>query len=58
MKGKKINSTNVPKIILVDHIINIENSDNIFLIKILNMVNMSHCGIASQINIIVEMSQC
>ena len=37
-----MNSTKVTKMILVNHIINISNSDNILLIKILNMMNMIH----------------
>ena len=41
-KCKKIHSTKVTKMILVDHIINIANSDNILLIKILNTMKMSH----------------
>ena len=41
-KGKKIHSTKVTKLILVDHNINIANSDNILLIKVTNMMNMSH----------------
>ena len=40
-KGKKIHSTKVAKMIIV-HIINITNSDNILLIKIVNTMNMSH----------------
>ena len=52
VKGKKIHSTKVTKMIIV-HIINITNSDNILLIKIVNMMNMSltwsQCGIAYQI---------
>ena len=41
-KGKKMHSTKVTKMILVSYIINIANSDNILLIKILNMTDMSH----------------
>jgi hypothetical protein len=40
--GKKIHSTKVIKMILVDHILNIAISDSILLIKILNTMNMSH----------------
>ena len=39
--GKTIPSIKLTLMIIV-HIINIANSDNILLIKILNMMNMSH----------------
>jgi hypothetical protein len=40
-KGTKIHSTKVTKMIIV-HIIDITNSDNILLIKIVNMMNIIH----------------
>ena len=40
-KGKKLHSTKVTRMIIV-HIINITNSYNILLVKIVNTMNMSH----------------
>jgi hypothetical protein len=39
---KKIHLIKVTKMIYDDYIINIANSDNILLIKILNTMNMTH----------------